>query len=215
VRIARAAERSDRDPNSIRLVAVTKGVETGSIREAIAAGVHDIGENRVQEAQRKRRELHDDANWHLVGHLQTNKAKLAASLFDAVHSVDSERVAGELAVHRPIDAQPLAALIEVELTGRPERTGAPPGKAGAVLRAAVGLPGVHVLGLMTIAPHTGDEHAVRAHFAEVRKLRDSLEQATGWPLPELSMGMTDDFEIAIEEGATMVRIGRGIFGSRV
>ena len=151
--------------------------------------------------------------WHLVGHLQTNKAAQAAALFDAVHSVEGERVARALAERRPAEREPLAALIEVELTGQPGRSGVTEDGAESLVRVVVGLPGIHLMGLMTIAPKVDAPEQARPAFIRLKHLRDRLEQACGWPLPELSMGMSDDFEVAVEEGATMVRIGRTIFSS--
>lgn len=213
-RIANAAERAGRDPQGVRLVAVSKGFSAEHVTAAVRAGVGDVGENRVQEARRKLEGLAHAARWHLVGHLQTNKAKPAAELFDAVHSVDSERIARALAEQRPMDAEPLAALIEVDLTGIDERTGVAEADAEALVRATAGLPGLHVFGLMTIAPPVDDTDDARQYFVRLRQLRDRLEDRCGWPLPELSMGMSGDFEVAVEEGSTMVRIGRAIFGER-
>ena len=212
-RIDAAARRTGRGEGGVRLIAVTKGFDAACVNQAVDAGVTDVGENRVQEAASKQSGVQHTVNWHLVGHLQTNKAKTAAAIFDAVHSVDSERVARALAQHRPADAEPLAALLEVELTGIAGRTGVDESGAEALLRAVAGLPGVHVLGLMTIAPQAREDQ-VRACFSRLRALRDRLERASGWSLPELSMGMSGDYEIAVEEGATMVRIGRAIFGDR-
>jgi PLP dependent protein len=212
-RISRAAERAGRAPADVRLIAVTKGFGPPYANAAVAAGVFDIGENRVQEAMSKRQEV-SGATWHLIGHLQTNKAKPAAEFFDAVHSLDSERIARALATQRPLDADPMAALLEVELTGLPNRSGVPEAGAEALLREAAGLPGIHVLGLMTIAPPVDDPQDARAYFIRLRELRDRLEQSSGWALPELSMGMSSDFEVAVEEGATMVRVRRAIFGAR-
>jgi len=211
VRIARAAERAGRDTADVRLVAVTKGVAPPYIEAAIAAGVTDIGENRVQEARTKYARVRSPVRWHLIGHLQTNKAALAAAIFDAVHSIDSGRVARALALHRQSDREPIAALVEVELTGQPGRFGVAEDEAESVVRAVVGLPGIHLTGLMTIAPMAHDPENARPCFARLRRLRDRLEQASGWPLPELSMGMSDDFDIAVEEGATMIRVGRAVF----
>ena len=213
-RIESAAQRSNRDPHDVRLIAVTKTVDAQQIREAIAAGVTDIGENRVQEAGRKAGELEGlTFNRHLIGHLQTNKAARAAKLFDCVQTVDSREVAVALARHRPEEADPLALLVEVDFTAQPQRSGVPPGAAEALVREIVGLPAVHLMGLMCIAPLGGAEVA-RASFARLRELRDRIESSVGWALPELSIGMSDDFEIAVEEGATMVRVGRAIFGVR-
>jgi pyridoxal phosphate enzyme (YggS family) len=176
--------------------------------------VHDIGENRVQEAASKRELVANVAHWHLIGHLQTNKAARAAAMFDAVHSIDSARVATALARHRPEQLQPLALLMEIEFTGIAGRTGVGAADAETLLRDITGLPRVHLLGLMTIAPPVENVNDARPFFAKLRTLRDTLEARCGWPLPELSMGMSSDFEVAVEEGATMVRIGTAIFGPR-
>lgn len=216
LRIRKAAERARRDPAEITLLAVTKVFPASVIRDAYTLGLRDFGENYVQEFEGKLPEVASlsEARFHLIGHLQTNKAKLAAELFDAVHSVDSERVARALAEHRPVDAQPIAALLEVDLTGLPGRAGVDEASLESLLRASAGLPGLHVLGLMTIPPAQHGAGAARPFFARLRSLRDRLEHASGWPLPELSMGMSDDFEAAVEEGATMIRVGRALFGER-
>jgi pyridoxal phosphate enzyme (YggS family) len=210
-RITAAARAAQREPNEVRLIAVTKGVDTDIVQRAVALGVEDIGENRVLEAEAKRAQVTGAARWHLIGHLQTNKARRAAAIFDAVHSVDSERVARALAMLRPHERDPIALLIEVELTGIAGRTGVSAAGAEPLMRAIVGLPGVHLLGLMTIAAPSENGDDPRRIFAELRTLRDALQRGSGWPLPELSMGMTGDFEAAIAEGATMVRVGRAIF----
>lgn len=212
-RILRAAERGGRDAASLRLVAVTKTVPVERIVEAVAAGISDLGENRVQEAQQKRGLLPPGLRWHLIGHLQSNKAALAAQLFDSVQSVDSERIAALLSRHRAGAEDPLEVLVEVDLTGLAARTGIRPEGAEATVRAAASLPGLRLAGLMTIAPF-GDLEAARTCFRSLRELRDRLGSRLELELPELSMGMTDDFEVAVEEGATMVRVGRALFGER-
>jgi pyridoxal phosphate enzyme (YggS family) len=212
-RIAGAAERAGRDPDSVRLIAVTKTVAPQRIAEAVAAGVTEIGENRVQEARLKNATVPAGLRWHLVGHLQTNKAILAAQLFDTVHSLDSERVGAALSGHRDPGHGPLQSLVEVDFTGIAGRTGVPPDGAAELLRALAALPGLSVSGLMTIAPF-GDPAPARACFRRLRELRDRLQAELGLELPELSMGMSDDFELAVGEGATMVRLGRVIFGER-
>ncbi|MHB8488890.1 MAG: YggS family pyridoxal phosphate-dependent enzyme [Candidatus Dormibacteria bacterium] len=214
-RIASAALRSDRDPLDVRLIAVTKGTAAARVDEAIDAGVEDIGENRIQEAADKQREVRNVARWHLIGHLQTNKAARAAALFDFVHSVDSRRVADALSTHRPPGRDPIGVLLEVELTGLPTRYGVAESDVEAVVQQLVNVPAIHLMGLMTIAPYADDPDDARESFTRLRHIRDHMEHVTGWALPELSMGMSNDFEIAIEEGATMVRIGRAIFGERV
>ena len=211
LRIDAAARRAGRDPVSVRLVAVTKGVDIDRIAAVIAGGVTDIGENRVQEAAQKFDRLPHEVTRHLIGHLQTNKARRAAALFDTVHSIDGQRVAAALAQHLPADAASLALLIEVDLTGIPGRSGVREEDVEPLARAIVDVPGVRLLGLMTIAPPGDSPEASRPYFARLRAIRDRVHQSSNLALPDLSMGMTDDFEVAIEEGATLVRIGRAIF----
>jgi PLP dependent protein len=213
-RIEAAAARANRDPLDVRLIAVTKGTSADRVDEVIAAGVGDIGENRIQEAADKQREVRNAARWHLIGHLQTNKAARAAALFDFVHSVDSTRIAEALSAHRPAGRDPIGVLLEVELTGMPSRYGVAEGDVEGVVQHLVNVPSLHLIGLMTIAPFSENPEDARASFTRLRHARDHMEHVTGWALPELSMGMSNDFEIAIEEGATMVRIGRAIFGER-
>jgi pyridoxal phosphate enzyme (YggS family) len=214
-RIDAAAARVNRDPLDILLIAVTKGVSAARVDAAISAGVQDVGENRIQEAADKQREVRQPARWHLIGHLQTNKAGRAAALFDFVHSVDSRRVADALSTHRPPGLDPIGVLLEVELTGQATRFGVQEGDVEGVVQQLVNVPHIHLMGLMTIAPFSNDPEDARATFTRLRHVRDHMEHATGWALPELSMGMSNDFEVAIEEGATMVRVGRAIFGERV
>jgi pyridoxal phosphate enzyme (YggS family) len=213
-RIMAAALRAERDPRDVRLIAVSKGMPAARVDAAIEAGVEDIGENRIQEAADKQREVRNAARWHLIGHVQTNKAARAAALFDFVHSVDSRRVADALSTHRPPGRDPIGVLLEVELTGLPTRSGVAESDVESVVQQLVNVPAIHLMGLMTIAPYSDDPEDARASFIRLRHIRDHMEHATGWALPELSMGMTNDFEVAIEEGATMVRIGRAIFGER-
>jgi PLP dependent protein len=213
-RIDAAAQRAGRDPAAVSLIAITKGTPAAGVDAAIAAGVENIGENRVQEAADKQRQVTNIARWHLVGHLQTNKAARAATLFDVVHSVDSRRVADALSANRPPGRDPMVVLLEVELTGLPTRFGVPEADVEDVIHQLVNVPAIHLMGLMTIAPHAEDPEGARPFFSRLRHLRDHMQHVSGWALPELSMGMSDDYEVAVEEGATMVRIGRAIFGSR-
>jgi pyridoxal phosphate enzyme (YggS family) len=214
LRLARAAERSGRDPASVRLIAVTKTVPPEQIAAAVALGVNEIGENRVQEARLKHASVPPGLRWHLIGHLQANKASLAARLFDTVHSLDSERVGAALSDHRDPELQQIAGLVEVDYTGISARSGVPPESVAGLLRALTAYPELDVRGLMTIAP-AGDPGAARDCFRRLRELRDDLRERLGLELPDLSMGMSDDFEVAVEEGATMVRLGRVIFGERM
>jgi PLP dependent protein len=213
-RIDAAAARVNRDPLDILLIAVTKGVRAERVDEAIDAGVEDVGENRVQEASDKQGEVRNTARWHLIGHLQTNKAGRAAALFDFVHSVDSRRIADALSSHRPPGLDPIGVLLELELTGQANRFGVREADVEGLVQQLVNVPFLHLMGLMTIAPFSEDPEGARATFTRLRHLRDHMEHVTGWALPELSMGMSNDFEVAIEEGATMVRVGRAIFGER-
>jgi hypothetical protein len=212
-RITEAAERAGRDPASVRLIAVTKTVPSPRIAEAVAAGVTEIGENRVQEARLKYAGVPSGVSWHLLGHLQSNKAALAAQLFDTVHSLDSARLALALGSRRDPARGPISALVEVDFTGIVARSGIPPEAAVPLLRAVAGQPGLRLAGLMTIATF-GDPAAARQCFRSLRELRDRLQSDLGLGLPELSMGMSDDFETAVAEGATMVRLGRVLFGER-
>jgi pyridoxal phosphate enzyme (YggS family) len=214
-RIGAAAARANRDPLDVLLIAVTKGVSAARVDEAIGAGVQDVGENRIQEAADKQGEVRHPARWHLIGHLQTNKAGRAAALFDFVHSVDSRRVADALSTHRSPVLDPIGVLLEVELTGQASRFGVQEGDVEGVVQQLVNVPHIHLMGLMTIAPFSNVAEDARPTFTRLRHVRDHMEHATGWALPELSMGMSNDFEVAIEEGATMVRVGRAIFGERV
>jgi pyridoxal phosphate enzyme (YggS family) len=217
-RIARAAERAGRAPDEITLVGASKTVEPERVAAALAAGLHDLGENYVQEAEAKQGALPaagDAVRWHLIGHLQTNKARTAVELFDIIQSLDSERLARALARHAEADERRLTVLLEVDFTGLPDRTGLAPEAVYPVVEAVLDSPPLALAGLMTV-PAAGLSPAdTRATFRRLRALRDEL--AARYPTADwrqLSMGMTDDFEMAIEEGATMVRIGRAIFGER-
>jgi PLP dependent protein len=211
-RIGAAAYKAGRDASSIRLVLASKTQPSEAIRAAYQAGARDFGENYVQEAVAKRADLADltEIRWHLIGHLQTNKAKTAASAFSIIHSVDSIRLAEALARAQPTPS--VHALIEVNLGGEASKTGVAPDSVAPILDAARGK--IEVDGLMTIPPPAPTAEATRPYFARLRELRDRLATQSGYALSELSMGMTDDFEVAIEEGATIVRIGRAVFGER-
>ena len=206
-RIAQVCERRGRSPEEITLVAVTKGVTVSAIREAFSLGVRFFGENRVQEARGKVAELVDltpDITWHMLGHLQSNKAKLAPQLFSLVHSVDSVKLA-QILSHYAEGGLPV--LLQVNTSGEATRSGFTPQEVFTAAQEIGKLPHLEVKGLMTIAPLAGAEE-VRQSFRKLRQLKNTLG------LEHLSMGMTDDFEIAIEEGATILRIGRAIFGER-
>lgn len=203
-----AARRVGRDPNDVTLVAVSKSHPTAAIREAYRVGLRDFGENRVQEADAKIATLREEGcrpRWHLIGHLQTNKAKVAVDLFDILHSVDSVRLAETIA---NCARGPVAVFVEVNVAGESTKFGAAPESVPELVRSLRQLPNIDVRGLMTVAPRVDDPEDVRPVFRRLRHLRKELH------LPELSMGMTDDFEVAIEEGSTLVRVGRAIFGPR-
>lgn len=208
-RIAAAAQRAGRDPAGISLCVVTKGRGPAAVREAVAAGARILGENRVQEASVKIGEATEPGagiSWHLIGHLQRNKARRAVELFDLIQSVDSRALARRLAELGRERERPVRVYAEVHTSGEATKTGLPPDEAEDVIAEMRELEGLALAGLMTMAPLTDDDAAIRASFAALRRLGGR----TG--LAELSMGMSSDFEQAVEEGATLVRVGSAIFG---
>ena len=206
-RIEAAASRSGRDPSSIRLIAVTKTVSADRIREAAACGITHIGENRLQEALTKREALADlPLTWHFIGHLQTNKAKKVTETFDCVQSVDRAEVAQKLSDLSPSRRLPI--LLEVKLGGEATKSGVDLASIAILVNNVRECPNIELRGFMTVPPYSEDPESVRPWFRALR------EQAKLYGLPELSMGMSHDFEVAIEEGATMVRIGTALFGAR-
>jgi len=207
-RIAGACERVGRSPDEVTLVVVTKTIEAPAIEAAFHAGIRNFGENRVQEARPKIEQLASlraHLTWHMVGHLQTNKAKTAVDFFDIIHSVDSLRLAEALSRR---SQKRLPVLIEVNVAAEATKSGFTLPEVDEAVKRIVRLPNLEIEGLMTIAPWVSDAEEVRPVFRRLRQLGDALG------LRHLSMGMTDDFEVAIEEGATLVRIGRAIFGER-
>lgn len=212
-RIRAAAGRGGRDAASVTLVAVSKMMPVEIIQEGLAAGVMVLGENRVQEARDKIAALPGRATWHLVGHLQTNKAKAAVQLFELIHSLDSLKLAEALDRSGQQAGKTVRCLIEVNLGGEESKSGMAEEGVRALLEAAERLTHLRIEGLMSIPPFLPDPEQVRPFFRRLRTLRDKLV-GEGFHLAELSMGMTHDFEVAIEEGATMVRIGTAIFGPR-
>jgi pyridoxal phosphate enzyme (YggS family) len=212
-RIEAAAVRSGRPVSAVTLVAVTKTMPVEAIRAALTAGVTILGENRVQEARDKIAALPGAARWHLIGHLQTNKAKMAVDLFDRIHSLDSMRLADELHRHAAEAGRRVRCLVQVNVGGEAQKNGVAEDEVRPLLEAVSRLPDIVVEGLMAIPPYLPDPEAVRPFFRRLRRLRDALT-ADGFSLPDLSMGMTHDFEVAVEEGATLVRVGTAIFGSR-
>jgi PLP dependent protein len=206
--IAAACQRSGRSPGDVLLIAVSKTVEVERIRAAIAAGVACLGENRVQEAREKIDTLGRPVPWHLIGPLQTNKAKDAARLFDWIHSVDRLELAAELSRRARALGRTVDVLLEINVGEEPQKAGARPQEIKSLLDAAAGLDGIRVRGLMAIPPAVAEAEQSRPWFRRLRELRD------GTGLEHLSMGMSADFEVAVEEGATMVRVGTAIFGPR-
>lgn len=215
-RIAEAARKVGRDPAEITLVAVSKTKPVELVEMAYNLGVTDFGENRVQEALPKIEHFHPQGlRWHLIGHLQSNKAGKVVAPFSCVHSVDSLHLAQVLSKHAQEQGSQLPILLQVNVAGEASKEGMSPKEAPEIARQIASLPALHIEGLMTIAPLVDDPEKVRPVFRELRLLRDRLRDevpASSWS--HLSMGMTDDYGIAIEEGATLVRVGRAIFGQR-
>ena len=249
-RIARACQRCGRDPSTVTLVAVTKGVDAPAIREAIALGLRDLGENRVQEARRKRETMEvrnaewgmrsftdsefrtpnselpsalSPVKWHLIGHLQRNKAKEAVELFAVIHSLDTTALAEALERHAAATDKEVEVFIQVNVSGEATKFGCAPDEAQALAKTVMQLPHLRLRGLMTIAPFADDRETIRPIFHQLRGLRDELQVAvvnrrTGEPANRptqwlLSMGMSQDFETAIGEGADVIRVGTAIFGT--
>jgi len=213
-RVAAACARARRDPASVALVAVSKTVPAELVLEAVAAGQGVFGENRVQEALPKIAAAGPAARWHLVGHLQRNKAKLATGAFDLIHSVDDAELAREIDTRAAAKGLVQRVLIQVNMAGEETKSGAAEDGLRPLVEAVAALPHLRLDGLMTIPPPADDPEASRPWFRRLRELRDRISESLSLPLPDLSMGMTDDFEPAIEEGATLVRVGRAIFGER-
>lgn len=216
-RIAEAAGRSGRDPNDVQLVAVTKSVAVSQIREALDAGLKVFGENRIQEAKGKVALLSSPSiQWHLVGTLQTNKSKLAVELFELIHSLDSVKLAASMDRHGAALRKQVRALIEVNLEGESDKSGLHESELLPLLQACRAYAHLTIEGLMVIPPFHRNPQDVRPYFRRLRLLRDrAADTHPDLRLRHLSMGMSNDFEVAIEEGATLVRIGTAIFGNRV
>lgn len=206
--ITRACGRAGRSPDHVLLIAVSKTMDVERVRLAIEAGVAALGENRVQEAKEKITALGHPVPWHLIGSLQTNKARDAVRLFDWIHSVDRVELAQELSRRAHAAERELNVLLQVNLGDEPQKGGVAPAELKPLREAVSGLPGLRVRGLMAIPPAAADPELTRPHFRRLRELRDELG------LEHCSMGMSADYEVAIEEGATMVRVGTAIFGPR-
>jgi len=214
--IADAASRSDRAASDVRLMAVTKTVDDERIMEAIAAGVDMIGESYVQEAKRKIEKMGRRLEWHMIGYLQGNKAKYAVRLFDMIHSVDRIELARELDRRAKAVGNVMKILIEVNISGEGTKSGVPYKDAMQLITDVASLDNLSVQGLMTMPPWFDDPEDARPYFVALRELRDRVidENLNRIEMRELSMGMSGDYEVAVEEGATIVRVGRTIFGER-
>jgi hypothetical protein len=213
-RIRAACDRAGRAPDSVTLLAVTKGQPPEVVNEAGKLGLVFFGENKIQEAKAKIPLCAGRLRWHFIGHLQTNKCRDAVELFEMIQSVDSLHVAQEISKRADLAGKTMPILLEVNLAGEASKFGYRPDAVEAELNQINALPRIEVHGLMTVPPWTANAENVRPVFRQLRELKQRCEQILGAPLPHLSMGMTGDFEVAIEEGATMVRIGTALFGAR-
>jgi pyridoxal phosphate enzyme (YggS family) len=212
--IADACEAYDRDADDITVVAVSKLHSAAALKTAVAAGIHNIGESRIQEAEPKLTEVGHIATFHMVGHLQTNKVKKAVQLFDVIQSVDSLKIAQEISRQAGLVDRTIECLIEVNCSGEAQKYGVAPEECVELVQRVSDLPHIDLTGLMTIGPFVDDEEQIRSAFAACRELFKRGQDAVGREFDVLSMGMSDDFALAIAEGSTMVRIGTSIFGSR-
>ena len=213
-RISQAIQKSGRDPDSVRLVAVSKQVDIAQIEEARTAGAVIFGENKIQDAVPKVDQIGADGiSWHFIGHLQKNKVKFLDERFDLIHSVDGLELAEKIAKQCQSENRVQRVLLQVNVAGETAKFGMEPGELEKQLMAFSSLKGIRVEGLMTIPPYDPDPENSRRYFSRLRELRDQCEKRLS--LPELSMGMSNDFEVAIEEGATLVRVGTAIFGARL
>ncbi|HET7225308.1 MAG TPA: YggS family pyridoxal phosphate-dependent enzyme [Candidatus Eisenbacteria bacterium] len=214
-RVIRACARSGRAADQVVLIGVTKTVPVEVVSEAVVLGLADLGENRVQEAEAKIAAVgRSHARWHLIGHLQRNKAGRAVTLFDRIHSVDDLELARAVS-RRAVEARvTMPVLIEVNVSGEPSKFGVSPAETPALAEQVAALPALRFDGFMTVGAKVDVPDDARAGFARLRAVRDLAERRVGHPLPVLSMGMSGDFEVAIEEGSTMVRVGTALFGAR-
>jgi pyridoxal phosphate enzyme (YggS family) len=208
--IEAACSRAGRNPGEVRLVAVSKTVPAERVRAGIEAGLTILGENYVQEAQAKVEEIGRGVEWHFIGRLQTKKAKYVVRLFDLIHSVDSLKLAVEIDKRAGIEGVRQPVLVQVNISGEESKGGAGADEAEALVEQAAGLPNLDLRGLMTMPPFFDEPERARPYFAALRRVKEKI----GGSLTELSMGMSGDFEVAVEEGATLVRVGTAIFGAR-
>lgn len=215
--MAAACERVGRDPAGVQLIGVTKTVSLERMREGVESGITVLGENYIQEAREKIESLADlKVSWHFIGHLQSNKAKLAAQWFDCIHTLDRERLARELDRQAHKQGRRIEVLIEVNVGHEESKSGVSPDSLIPLFQAVAPYEGLVVRGLMALPPYLADPEQVRPYLRRLRQLLDRLRESSAAPerLTELSMGMSHDFQVAIEEGATMIRIGTALFGAR-
>src|SRR5262249_54417557 len=215
-RIARAAERVARSAEEITLIAVSKTFDSAIVQQAVTAGAQDLGENRVQEAVSKAPSVTGNVRWHLIGNLQSNKARKAVDTFDVIHTIDRSDLVSRLdRIASDLGRQP-QVLVQIDLAHEPTKSGADEADLPMILEALDEAPHLRFIGLMTLPPFFDSPEQARPYFRRLREIRDQLNKSRRdqKPLTELSMGMSHDFEVAIEEGATMVRVGTAIFGSR-
>lgn len=213
-RIELACTRAGRDPAGVKLIAVSKTHGPDSIRKAVECGLRVFGENKVQEAKAKIPLCAGNLSWHMIGHLQRNKARDTVQLFEMIHSIDSLKLLETIDAACGEAGRNMPVLIEVNVSGESSKFGMAPEAVREVLESANRLMHVSIVGLMTLPPFTEETEKARPHFRRLRELRDQWRAATGIGLEELSMGMTHDFEVAIEEGATWIRVGTALFGER-
>jgi len=213
-RIAQAARRSGRESEQVVLIGAVKTVPVEQIREAVALGITDLGENRVQEAVEAFDVIGRAVRWHMIGNLQRNKATRAAGIFDRIHGIDSIEIAAALSRRAAAAGRVMSVMVQVNVSGEGSKHGLEPEAVPALLEAVAGLEALALDGLMSIGAAVEYPERARRYFAATRELRDRCERSTGLALPQLSMGMSGDFEVAIEEGSTMVRVGTALFGLR-
>jgi pyridoxal phosphate enzyme (YggS family) len=215
-KIAQAAQRAGRNPQDVQLVAVSKTVSGEPIQQAIEAGVTILGESYIQEARKKIGELGKAVRWDFIGHLQSNKVSYAVDLFEVIHSIDRLSLAQALSTRAAKKRKTLRVLVQVNISGEGAKSGIDTGRVNALVSHIASLPNLTLDGLMTMPPYFTDPEKARPYFVALRKLRDTLmaEQGNRIDLKELSMGMAGDFEVAVEEGATLVRVGTALFGER-
>ena len=212
--VADAAVGAGRDPGAVRIVAVTKTVPAAAVRAALAVGLADVGENYVQEARAKHAAVGGDAVWHLIGRLQRNKVRTALAVFDRVHTVDSAALAAALAAEAGRAGRRLPVLLQVNVGGEATKAGVAPEEVESLAGSVLGHPELLLEGLMTVPPPARRPDDSRPYFRALREARDHAARRLGVELPHLSMGMSDDFRVAVEEGATLLRLGRALFGAR-